>query len=366
LLIFDWWDSWTYGGLPPGFFYFQSGVRLPCRSIRQAQLITKVRWQLVACQCLLSPLFSTKRQPSISNKLDSFKVIGGQPLKGELQPQGAKNEALQIVSAVLLTDEHVTISNVPDILDVNKLIELLQGLGVTVERLCARIATGFAPARSITYSFGWVYARRATPPRFGHVDRRPPARFGRATCPNREATRLGGGGSIHTFTAYSNSGRNSNTTTKKTFIYWTAPRRGFRELISTWAEFAVTGTANVVMAAVLAKGKTSSITRHANLMSSNFPNAGAWAPGSKTRFQSAAHRRCGKTGRHRTPLPADMIEIGSFIGCQNPKTQKPIDEKYILIIKKLNLCYIIFKEIKWNNEFSVLPYVIFLKIYLSF
>ena len=56
-------------------------------------------------------------------QLDSFEVIGGQPLKGELQPQGAKNEALQIISAVLLTNESVTISNVPDILDVNKLID---------------------------------------------------------------------------------------------------------------------------------------------------------------------------------------------------------------------------------------------------
>jgi UDP-N-acetylglucosamine 1-carboxyvinyltransferase len=78
---------------------------------------------------------------------DSFEVIGGQPLKGELIPQGAKNEALQVISAVLLTNDPVTISNIPDILDVNKLIELLKGLGVTptvfaLERLtsstCAR------------------------------------------------------------------------------------------------------------------------------------------------------------------------------------------------------------------------------------
>ena len=63
---------------------------------------------------------------------DKFEVIGGKPLKGDLIPQGAKNEALQVISAVLLTDDPVTISNVPDILDVNKLIELLHGLGVTV------------------------------------------------------------------------------------------------------------------------------------------------------------------------------------------------------------------------------------------
>ena len=66
---------------------------------------------------------------------DTFEVTGGLPLSGELHPQGAKNEALQIVAAVLLTNENVTVTNVPDILDVNKLIELLKGLGVTVERL---------------------------------------------------------------------------------------------------------------------------------------------------------------------------------------------------------------------------------------
>src|SRR3954463_1687372 len=66
---------------------------------------------------------------------NAFEIIGGKPLKGEIIPQGAKNEALQVVSAVLLTKEKVTISNIPDIKDVNKLIELLGDLGVQVERL---------------------------------------------------------------------------------------------------------------------------------------------------------------------------------------------------------------------------------------
>ena len=64
----------------------------------------------------------------------SFEVIGGNKLKGDIYPQGAKNEALQILCAVLLTSEPVTVSNVPDIRDVNKLIELLRDLGVAVER----------------------------------------------------------------------------------------------------------------------------------------------------------------------------------------------------------------------------------------
>lgn len=65
----------------------------------------------------------------------SFEIIGGKALKGELRPQGAKNEALQVLCAPLLTSEKVTISNVPDIIDVNKLISLLQAMGVKVEKV---------------------------------------------------------------------------------------------------------------------------------------------------------------------------------------------------------------------------------------
>jgi UDP-N-acetylglucosamine 1-carboxyvinyltransferase len=67
--------------------------------------------------------------------MNAFEIIGGKKLKGEIHPQGAKNEALQIIAAVLLTDQRITISNIPDIKDVNKLIELLGDMGVTVERL---------------------------------------------------------------------------------------------------------------------------------------------------------------------------------------------------------------------------------------
>ncbi|MFX4827781.1 UDP-N-acetylglucosamine 1-carboxyvinyltransferase, partial [Acinetobacter baumannii] len=67
--------------------------------------------------------------------MSSFEVIGGKKLAGTITPQGAKNEALQILSAVVLTDEPVTISNIPDILDVNLLIELLADIGVKVEKL---------------------------------------------------------------------------------------------------------------------------------------------------------------------------------------------------------------------------------------
>ena len=67
--------------------------------------------------------------------MESFKIEGGHPLKGSIAPQGAKNEALQVLCLVLLTDEKVTIHNLPDILDVNKLIELLGNLGVKIQKI---------------------------------------------------------------------------------------------------------------------------------------------------------------------------------------------------------------------------------------
>ncbi len=67
--------------------------------------------------------------------METFKIEGGVPLKGEITPQGAKNEALQILCAVLLTPEKVTINNIPDIIDVNKLITLLKNLGVKIEKI---------------------------------------------------------------------------------------------------------------------------------------------------------------------------------------------------------------------------------------
>ena len=77
----------------------------------------------------------------------SFEIIGGHRLKGDIVPQGAKNEALQILNAVLLTDEPVTIHNIPDIRDVNKLIELLRDLGVKVKRKNALTPIPFRPTK---------------------------------------------------------------------------------------------------------------------------------------------------------------------------------------------------------------------------
>ena len=83
--------------------------------------------------------------------MKSFRIEGGQQLKGSIQPQGAKNEALQILCAVLLTPEKVTIHNIPNIIDVNKLIHLLQKLGVVVEKLSENSYTFQADSINLDY-----------------------------------------------------------------------------------------------------------------------------------------------------------------------------------------------------------------------
>ena len=83
--------------------------------------------------------------------MTSFEVIGGNKLKGEIIPQGAKNEALQIISAVLLTDEKITISNIPDIIDVNNLIELLQDMNVKIDRTDRHTCTFQADDVNLNY-----------------------------------------------------------------------------------------------------------------------------------------------------------------------------------------------------------------------
>ncbi|MEY3249408.1 MAG: UDP-N-acetylglucosamine 1-carboxyvinyltransferase, partial [Bacteroidota bacterium] len=124
--------------------------------------------------------------------MDTFEVIGGRPLKGELQPQGAKNEALQIISAVLLTDAPVTIANIPDILDANKLLELLHGLGVTVERLEPGTYRFCAGTVDISYLRSAEFMRDAQRLR-GSVMLIGPllSRFGRAALPKPGGDKIG-------------------------------------------------------------------------------------------------------------------------------------------------------------------------------
>ena len=189
--------------------------------------------------------------------MDSIEVIGGQPLSGDLYPQGAKNEALQIVSAVLLTDDVVTISNVPDILDVNKLIELLRGLGVTVERLSEDTYRFCAGTVDINYLRSEEFMRDAQRLR-GSVMLIGPllARFGRATLPKPGGDKIGRRRLDTHFLGFQKLGAEFKYDDEKDIYYVEQPKEGLRGTYLHMDEISVTGTANIVMAAVLAKGKT--------------------------------------------------------------------------------------------------------------
>ena len=250
-------------------------------------------------------------------QLDTFEVIGGTPLRGDLHPQGAKNEALQIVSAVLLTDDPVTISNVPNILDVNKLIELLGGLGVSVEQLAPDTYRFCAGTIDISYLRSDTFMRDAQRLR-GSVMLIGPllARFGRATLPKPGGDKIGRRRLDAHFLGFQQLGAEFKYDDEKDIYYIQQPAGGLQGTYIHMDEISVTGTANVVMAAVLSKGKTTiynaacepyvqQLCRMLNSMGADIEGVGSNLLHIKGVEQlHGTEHRC---------LP-DMIEVGSFIG----------------------------------------------------
>lgn len=249
--------------------------------------------------------------------MDSFEVIGGQPLHGDLQPQGAKNEALQIISAVLLTNDTVTISNIPDILDVNKLIDLLRGFGVSVERLSEDTYKFCAGSIDIDYLRSPEFMRDAARLR-GSVMLIGPllARFGRATLPKPGGDKIGRRRLDTHFLGFQQLGAEFKYDDKQDIYYVEKPSGGLKGTYIHLDEISVTGTANVVMAAVLAKGKTTiynaACEPYVQQLCRMLTRMGARIEGiGSNLLHIEGVEQLGGT-EHRC-LP-DMIEIGSFIG----------------------------------------------------
>lgn len=250
-------------------------------------------------------------------QLDTFEVIGGRPLRGDLYPQGAKNEALQIIAAVLLTDDPVTIHNVPDILDVNKLIELLRGLGVTVERLAPDVYRFCAGTVDINYLRSEEFMRDAQRLR-GSVMLIGPllTRFGRATLPKPGGDKIGRRRLDTHFLGFQQLGAEFKYDDHKDIYYVEQPTDGLKGTYIHMDEISVTGTANVVMAAVLAKGTTTlynaACEPYVQQLCRMLTRMGAQIEGigSNLLYIEGVDKLHGTT--HRC-LP-DMIEIGSFIG----------------------------------------------------
>lgn len=244
-----------------------------------------------------------------------FKIKGGKKLKGEIIPQGAKNEALQIVSAVLLTDQPVTINNIPDIRDVNKLIELIGDLGCSVEKLGAS-SYRFTAARINTAFLETDQYRAKAAALRGSVMLLGPilARFGKASLPKPGGDKIGRRRLDTHFLGFQKLGAKFNfDASEHLFNIDASELKGCYMLLD---EASVTGTANILMAAVLAKGTTTiynaACEPYLQQLCLMLNRMGAKISGVGSNLLSIE----GVTklgGTEHTLLP-DMIEIGSFIG----------------------------------------------------
>lgn len=247
--------------------------------------------------------------------MNAFEIIGGKRLNGEITPQGAKNEALQVLCAVLLTSEKVVISNIPNIRDVNKLIELLQFLNVTVEKLTPDCYSFQADNINLSQLDTFDFKLKAASLR-GSVMIIGPllARFGKANIPKPGGDKIGRRRLDTHFIGLQKLGGNFSYDTNDNFYQVTANKlKGCYMLLD---EASVTGTANIVMAAVLAEGTTTiynaacepylqQLCKMLNSMGAQIQGIGSnlLTINGVKELQACSHR-----------LLPDMIEIGSFIG----------------------------------------------------
>ena len=249
------------------------------------------------------------------NTLDAFRVEGGNPLKGEIIPQGAKNEALQVMCAPLLTKEKVTIANIPQIRDVHRLMDLLRGLGVKIDEINKHTYTFHADDLDMDFFHSPTFQENAQKIR-GSVMLIGPllARFGQAYLPQPGGDKIGRRRLDTHFLGLQKLGA---------AFHYNPDDSGYEvkadELVGTYLlmdEISVTGTANVVMAAVMAKGKTTiynaacepyvqQLCRLLVKMGANIQGLGS--------NQLIIHGVSELSGATHRILP-DMIEIGSFIG----------------------------------------------------
>jgi UDP-N-acetylglucosamine 1-carboxyvinyltransferase len=244
---------------------------------------------------------------------DSFKVEGGRRLNGEITPQGAKNEALQILCAVMMTTEKVTVSNVPDILDIRKQLSLLEGLGVKIEKINADTYTFQADNIDLEYLDSAAFQIDAQKIR-GSVMLIGPllARFGRAYLPKPGGDKIGRRRLDTHFLGFEKLGAHFQYQ-EDHFRITAAELKGTYILME---EISVTGTANVVMASVLATGTTqiynAACEPYVQQLCKMLNRMGAKISGIGSNLLiiegvSELH------GTEHRVLP-DMIEIGSFIG----------------------------------------------------
>jgi UDP-N-acetylglucosamine 1-carboxyvinyltransferase len=186
----------------------------------------------------------------------TFKIEGGHKLKGNITPQGAKNEALQIICATLLTPDKVTVSNMPDIIDVNKLIFILGELGVKIEKTAKETYTFQADEINLKYLESPEFKRDGSSLRGSIMIVGPLlARFGKGYIPRPGGDKIGRRRLDTHFEGFMSLGATFRYKKEESFYGVEAPN-GLQGTDMLLDEASVTGTANIIMSAVLAKGKT--------------------------------------------------------------------------------------------------------------
>lgn len=245
----------------------------------------------------------------------SFKIVGGKPLHGSISPQGAKNEALQIVCATLLTSEEIVLNNVPDIRDVNHLIELIAGLGVKVDRLSEESYRFKAENLNLDYLYTDDFTNKATSLRGSIMILGPLlARYGKGVIPQPGGDKIGRRRLDTHFNGLEKLGVHFEYDEKeRRYVVSVDKLKGNSMLLD---EASITGTANILMAAVMATGTTTifnaacepyivQLCKMLNRMGAQISGIGS----NLLTIEGVENLR----GTTHTML-ADMIEVGSFIG----------------------------------------------------
>lgn len=246
----------------------------------------------------------------------SFKIEGGHKLQGTITPQGAKNEALQVICAVLLTPEKVIINNIPDIIDVNKLIFILGELGVKIEKLAPNSYSFQADELNLAYLESAEFKRDGSSLRGSIMIVGPLlARFGKGYIPRPGGDKIGRRRLDTHFEGFINLGATFRYN-KEEYFYGVETDTGLQGTDMLLDEASVTGTANIIMAAVLAKGTTTiynaACEPYIQQLSKMLNSMGAKISGVGSNLLTIEGVTALGGCEHRI-LP-DMIEIGSWIG----------------------------------------------------
>ena len=248
--------------------------------------------------------------------MGTFQIEGGHQLKGSIQPQGAKNEALQILCAVLLTPEKVIINNIPDIVDVNKLIDILSNLGVKIQKLGKGKYSFISDELNLEYLESERFKKEGGGLRGSIMIVGPLlARFGKGYIPRPGGDKIGRRRLDTHFEGMIKLGAKFRYNKEERFYGVEAPE-GLRGTFMLLDEASVTGTANILMAAVMAKGETTiynaacepylqQLCKMLNKMGAKISGVGS----NMLKVEGVESLN----GCEHTILP-DMVEIGSWIG----------------------------------------------------